>query len=143
MAKYTIQFACGHSDEKQLYGSTSERDSYRAWAAREGECATCRTKAKDLACEAIEAEHEMPELTGSDKQIAWARQIRADKIAAIADLNAKGRARCPAEKHAQFDEMARRVMAALYAKTEAKWWIDRKDTSPEVLIQAAFKEARA
>lgn len=42
MAKYTINYACGHgSMEKQLFGKTSERDRYIAWASGNLVCRDC------------------------------------------------------------------------------------------------------
>ena len=42
MAKYTINFACGHgATEKQLYGKTSERERYIEWAEQNLVCQEC------------------------------------------------------------------------------------------------------
>lgn len=52
MAKYQINYACGHgSTEKQLYGKTSERDSYIEWAEQNMVCPDCY-KAKKRADDA-------------------------------------------------------------------------------------------
>ena len=82
-------------------------------AARETENATAAKEAAELS---------LPELTGSEKQVAWATSIRMKAIdnalsaaagGSVKTLNDKGR------------DLVRRVMAKM--PTEAKWWIDGRD----------------
>jgi len=40
MARYTIAYACGHSEEKQLFGPTRDRTSKIEWLER-GDCPQC------------------------------------------------------------------------------------------------------
>ncbi|MEU1813245.1 hypothetical protein [Micromonospora aurantiaca (nom. illeg.)] len=54
-----------------------------------------------------------PALSGSDKQVAWAQDIRMTAVAAIVD-------------QAGDDEAARPFIASALARTEARWWIDRR-----------------
>lgn len=84
--KYTVTFSCGHEAEVELFGKTSERDRRIAWYEKEGLCPDCYRKMKEeeLAdyAEKIETEYKLPELEGTEKQVAWARKIRAGVIRA-------------------------------------------------------------
>ena len=89
--KYYITFSCGHEGEVNLYGKAAERDHRIAWYEKEGICPDCYRKMKEeerkqadeeLAAYAdkIETEWNLPELEGTEKQVAWARKIRAGAI---------------------------------------------------------------
>ena len=89
--KYYVTFRCGHEGEVNLYGKAAERDRRIAWYEEEGICPDCYRKMKEeerrkadeeLAAYAdkIETEYNLPELEGTEKQIAWARKIRAGAI---------------------------------------------------------------
>ena len=91
--KYYVTFSCGHEGEVNLYGKAAERDHRIAWYEKEGICPDCYRKMKEeerrkadeeLAAYAdkIETEYNLPELEGTEKQIAWARKIRAGAIRA-------------------------------------------------------------
>lgn len=143
MASYTVTYACGHSATRQLYGKVAERERYLAWAGSSGTCDTCRAKGAEARREAIEAEHALPPLAGTDKQVAWARTIRADKIEAVAQFMAGKRpATMTADQAAAFDEQAAAVMQTLYSETAARWWIDHRDRHAQEIAMQAYKETR-
>jgi hypothetical protein len=83
MAKYDIHHSCGHAETKDLFGKETDRQRYIAWAGAHGQCSACRRANKDAEVMAVEVEHDLPLLTGSDKQIAWARAIRAEQVTAM------------------------------------------------------------
>lgn len=144
MAKYTIRYACGHSTERQLYGKHAERDSYIAWAARQGSCDACRKQDTIKTCEGVEAEHGLPALAGSDKQVAWARQIRADKLTAVTGFF--GRARpltATPEQLADVDVKVAQTLTALASKVEARWWIDNRELTARDIAILGAREAGA
>ena len=72
---------------------------------------------------------DLPTLTGSDKQVLWAIDLRIAMIrgmeAYIAD--AERQAENPAVA-SDIREQAILVREGMAAKTEAKWWIDRRET---------------
>jgi len=149
MANYSITYSCGHTADKQLYGRERDRQNYIAWAARSAECPACRKADAARQTEEIEQEHALPRLTGSEKQIAWARTIRARLIASV--VAAVEQARSDAahrpvplteEQVRQADEQTAAVMQALYAKTGASWWIDAREKAPLSLAQAVYRESR-
>lgn len=108
MAWYYPHHRCGHSGERiQLYGKGDDRQRTLNRMANHL-CPACRaaeaqTQAKDAG---------MPVLTGSEKQVGWASDIRAK---AITDLRER-----------VGGEQAERIIAALIPHATAKWWIDNR-----------------
>lgn len=140
MAKYTLKFSCGHCEEKQLYGKESERGRYMAWAAERGTCTACLKADHAAAVDAIENEHSLPTLEGSEKQVAWARKIRAGKIdEAVKVFNSYADKAAAAGTLDELENRSAFVMQNLYGKTTARWWIENKDQGALNLIEAAWK----
>lgn len=75
MAKYSIVYACGHEGVCNIYGKHDERQRKIEWLQTQ-DCPHCRNE-KTLQ---EVAEYELPVLTGSEKQKAWASNIRANWI---------------------------------------------------------------
>lgn len=106
MAKYTATFACGHTATVELFGKNSEREkelerlSYKL-------CYDCCNKQNADEAKALN----LPALTGSPKQIAWAESLRMGFIR-----------ECDALIHECHDEYKKAVLK----KTESKWWIDHR-----------------
>lgn len=141
MANYLIHYACGHNETKQLYGKHTAREQYIEWAAKSGTCSCCKANDAAAATAAIETEHGLPALTGSDKQIAWARTLRATAVKAVADFVNATRARCPADKIAELEGQAEVVLQALAGKADARYWIDSRDMAAHQRAAALYKEA--
>lgn len=87
MAKYEVNFICGHTATVQLFGKEIDRQKRIRWMEEHSICPSCykkqleddRTKAAEKAA-AFAKEMGLPELEGSPKQVAWANQIRNDMI---------------------------------------------------------------
>ena len=77
----------------------------------------------------IEERLDLPDLSGSEKQIAWARKIRASLLADI--LHEISQARRATE--AQRSSRRAQVMEGALFRTEASWWIDNRDQGPAVV----------
>lgn len=117
MAKYTVTHACGHDHTYQLYGPNRERERKIAWLA-EQDCPECAKRAREEQhkAEAEEAAKvtegmDLPELTGTPKQVAWANTIRGQFIALL-----------------QKEEGVRMDVALIIIRlyTSASWWIDNR-----------------
>lgn len=87
MAKYDINFACGHTAVIHLYGKESYRQERIKWMEEHSICPDCYKKqlAEDRAKAAEEAaaiakEMGLPDLEGSPKQVSWANEIRNGMI---------------------------------------------------------------
>ena len=139
MAKAEIKCTCPECGATHYWSVTChnrrEADNWEEFHADEANtrlCPECYAKQQAAKrAEAREAENKaaaetagalgLPELSGTEKQVAWAISIRQKALdealaphgGSLANLNDKGRA----------------VLAAAMAKlpTEARWWIDHRD----------------
>lgn len=125
MAKYQVTYACGHTDTIQLYGKVSDREKRLAYLATI-DCPDCYHNKQLQAAKAQTAD--LPDLQGSDKQINWATQIRAEVFAALdkysklieADQNAREQGKIVARK------MFADFRGAMTAHTDCRFWIDNR-----------------
>lgn len=127
MAKYEVTRSCGHIEKVELFGPSKNRnwrldnveakklceECYRAKLAEE------RELANKQAAEAAQAQG-LPELEGTEKQIAWAETIRQEVLAAIDDYILEDEAE---------DLRVIELISHIKSKTSASWWIDRRETS--------------
>jgi len=127
MANYTINYKCGHSAQKELYGKLEERYKKIEWLQENCLCPECSAKEKARENEAALARLKMAGLEvteGSEKQIPWASSIKARYLDAVERIKAT--------------DVSEQVMARLqeYARnSEAEWWIDnRRDLADEESI---------
>jgi hypothetical protein len=147
MAWNTITFACGHTEEQQLYGKVSERERTVA-AALNHNCPACRaTKAA-----AADNAAGLPALQGTEKQIGWASECRAKLlplldaqatrgqtiIARIDAGEADGKApaeRIAAERAKTVDVIAK--IERIKANTKAGYWIDNRSANVLTMLNEA------
>lgn len=126
MAKASVTLTCPDCGCEFIKSKTCcnrrEADEWEAWVASHGPwmCPGCykehaRAEERRKNEEAIAATGAtLPPLTGSEKQVAWAEDIRANAIAT-------------AVKSLKDDVDKAAIIADLCAgKTEAKWWIDAR-----------------
>ena len=123
MAHYDVGYACGHSQEVELFGKTSARYEKIEWMER-GLCPDCYRAKKQ---EEREQENEraaklseslgFSELEGSEKQIAWATTIRQKIYENICQSEAP---------HPTYGYTL--VAEAISLELSAKWWIDNRNT---------------
>jgi len=122
----TIRHICGHTETVQLRGPADERErAVRKLTSRPcRECETARRVRADKAAG----------LTGSDKQIAWAADIRADVTARIEEVKARSAAAGPET------EMVDLALSRLAAITDADWWIDHQSAQQAMQAMLADDE---
>lgn len=145
MAKARIKMTCAECGaeyyaEKNCY-NRREADSWEAWmATQEGCCPTCYAKLKAAKRDAERAEataraaeqsaaHNLPALTGTEKQVAWATTIRAQALnEALESHNGS---------LDNLNDVGRQVLAAAMAHmpTEATWWIDRRADAEHLALE--------
>jgi hypothetical protein len=148
MAKYTVTRACGHTETVVLFGKTKDREwrlenvepsklCHECW---QKELAEQREKENQEAAEAAR-EMNLPQLTGSEKQVAWAETIR-QKILANIDTFIHQEIR----EERRNDPKLLEAIEHIKSKTDASWWIDHRtaDWSWEIkhLLEKAAKEAK-
>lgn len=120
--KYDVTFSCGHEGTVTLFGKGSERERKLEWYKNYGMCPTCRKKQFNAKREAEEAaskrearNHNLPELTGSPKQIKWALTLRSEMLRSLR-RSSRG----------MYTEMRKECHEYYYAIDSAKWWIDNR-----------------
>lgn len=143
MSKYHIERSCGHTEDIQIYGTNShgERERRAEWEAgrmcRECYLAAREVERKAAAAKALAdaATAGLPNLSGSEKQISWAVQIRAEQAKILDDINHPP-AHLPAmfaAAHADLIAMCRRILQ----ESRASWWIDHRGDN---VFRAAAQE---
>lgn len=127
MAKYDVTFSCGHTETVNLIGKVADRLRTIEYWEEHGLCSECYKAEKQRQFEeqnrkAAEEARELglPELAGTEKQVAWANTIRQDTIKILEDFLAKAK---PGTEKEQ--ELVRTIWHRFLLKhTDAKWWID-------------------
>ena len=131
---------CGKSfTASKILASRDQANSWEEWAKSNIiECDECREKEREEEKAAANAkaaesakEFELPELTGSDKQVAWANTIRVKLFEQYSKLT-ENFAKFTPEKQEQCAEEFKKVDAVanylFNSKTSAAFWIDNRDT---------------
>lgn len=119
MAKATVECTCpkcGRTYTKtKICYNRSEAESWEAWMREyyDGLCSDCYAEQRkaEEAAKTDAANAGLPELTGSEKQVAWAKKIRAGLV----ELFKRSLNPC-------YDPVA--TVANL--PTDARWWIENR-----------------
>ena len=119
MAKYTITYKCGHEGTVNLYGPYDERDRKIAWLETQ-DCPHCQKARLKAKVDSITEEKSLPELSGSEKQIAWAKEIRALYMDYYDTFASAIKTSKP--------EMLTVIRDWLVGHTESKFWIDNRSS---------------
>lgn len=133
--KYPITFTCGHKMTADLASVPAGKRASRAhWMSKNQVCGKC-FKAKSLEdlgkenqqtlldADVFEQEHDLPELTGSEKQIPWATRVRYQLLAeGLEELDGD-------------TEKTEELMAAARTITRSGWWIDYKDADADEIFE--------
>jgi hypothetical protein len=128
MAKYDVTYSCGHSGAVNLLGPGKERERKLEWYRTSAVCPECYEKYKE---EKNQAErmvmvekaksYDLPDLVGSEKQIAWALKIRDEFIKVTDKLMAH-----------ELRDMSRIIFETIrqgnFAHESAKWWIETRES---------------
>ncbi len=146
MAKYDVTFSCGHTELINLIGKVKDRERKIEYFENHGLCSECWEAERTRQFEeqnqkaAEEAkEYGLPDLSGTEKQVAWATTIRQEFVAQAErnisyyeDKAAQPRiADDPKRKvaaHELIQAMRQVVENRLLAQTSARFWIDNRDS---------------
>lgn len=139
MAKYDIKFSCGHTEIRCLVGSCSERERKIKYFEDFGLCSECyRNKLlEDRKLEQEEAFKKVEklgliDLEGSEKQIAWANQIRIKYINQFNYLKE--------DKGYKIDKNFEDLFIKLINKPSAKFFIDNRFESLSDILKIIKNE---
>lgn len=148
MAKYTVTYACGHTGTVDLVGKMSRREWILSQMEKEI-CPDCLAEQRRL--ENMKAAEEnkklnLPELSGSEKQILWAEQIRKDireKLDEYLEQGRKELASGPAPEGIaeNLDGAHERLCAEIFSHATAKWFIDHQKIVDKLWDYAALLKA--
>ena len=154
--QYDVRYACGHEETVTLYGPTRERERKLRWM--EGVlCPECQKAKNEKAIQDRTKELGLPELRGSEKQIAWAQTIRLEKLDRLGGWADRIKSRTEelserlnSEEDTEKIEKVRKKLdvgrdkLALLLETidylssidESHWWIEHRSDSEETLVDA-------
>lgn len=157
MAKAKVMIRCAECGEEFTVTSfkrnRTEADSWESWMQANATmlCQDCwrkeqeeRRRSEDKARQDADHADGLPELTGSEKQIAWARKIRREKLDVIdkhisnAESYVNGLTGDDAERGRRKLENTQYCRKLIANHTESKWWIDRRDKHVQILMNEAL-----
>lgn len=145
MAWETVECSkCGEDYSVQMYGPRKTREwKINSWR---GVCDDCKETERESLIEKNKSGG-MPELTGSEKQIAWAMKIRAEFIS-YADKMDEDEIEdiledCKDNHNLTADsKLIDAALAEIMETPEAHWWIDsRSDLDSDIVVYAMVKIA--
>lgn len=152
MAKYDVEYACGHKWEIQLFGPIEGRLVKLDYEAEKlcPDCYKAKIETKHAAESAKAAEEAkqagLPALQGSEKQIAWAESIRAKQMPALLKL-AADLDNAPESANQDAVRIGKEIVSRAINCTSAKDWIDARDRVPSfywlnVEVKAAMAKTK-
>lgn len=121
--KFTVTHKCGHEVVYQLYGKFEDRERKAAYYETL-DCPECRRRRELEQAETNAQADNLPELNGSEKQIAWALSIRNKWMELVSNLIAQVNANTNANP--QLKEKFIAAVASRKGETSAAWWIDNR-----------------
>lgn len=124
--KMVITAKCGHKEEIEVTGNQKNRDR-QIWSAEHSDCIECSQKK----IEARDASAGFVDLEGSEKQIAWAKQIRRGIIGKIENAPMGS---------AENEKIKADVIEKMENNRSAKWWIDVRDMTLVNVVREVLKE---
>lgn len=143
-----VLYSCGHKAHVTLYGNSEQQELKRQWCAEAGLCPDCyaeQMKKDRAALVAMRKEqYSLPDLEGSEKQIAWAEKIRNAGIDLLEQVTVVSEeqiiADCPTyveQAIRERNDAIRRCLAMFADVNEARFYIDNRDRmySPQWLIR--------
>lgn len=151
--KYDIVYACGHAGVVMLYGKEKDRQSKLKWYQNTAICPECYKMQKQEEMGEKTAKYNLPELTGSDKQVAWASKIRVDFCdlmetqidsydASIKDIVRAARANLTDEQQTKIEKLSKYqnnwkiIKNWFLSNIKASFWIDIRDVAVPFGVRA-------
>lgn len=144
MAWYYGEFSCGHEGRVNIIGPHKDREwkKERAFAKL---CPDCyekerkeRIQRENEEAAKLTKEYELPELTGTEKQVAWANTIRMNMFKKISDLENELRESGKKFRFYHTTKEGKEIIISLgslsdmadagfASHTDAKFWIEHRD----------------
>ena len=131
--RYEIRHACGHFQELFLYGKENDRESKKTRLESEI-CANCKKEKAEAEAKIFKIERNLPKLTGTEKQAAWAETLRMEVI--------KKAEAALVEKGCDKTNKAVEFLKWLSGKTSSIFWINKRKNSIEEFIEEWTKQSK-
>ena len=135
MAKYSVTYKCGHTGTVELFGKTSDRE-WRLEQLAKGNCPDCEEAELRKVIVDFNAERDLPSLSGTDRQVAWADKLRMYAIRMIEDGYGQMADSSPDK------EPMSQVLQEMYSITDARFWIDHRDAGKYVIVSTVAKRIK-
>ncbi|MGI5840535.1 MAG: hypothetical protein ACOX8W_12970 [bacterium] len=139
MAKYDVNYSCGHKGTVSLVGKYDERKRKIEWM-QQGVCPDCykaqqaaKREAENKAAAVAAADAGLPALKGSEKQINWANSIRAELIAGLEKIRTLA-------IEANQPQAIVGTIDAIINNDSAKFWIDNRGYTPKQIVTMEVKK---
>ena len=113
--KAKIKFSCGHTEKTDLKCTKDKVEARAKWLAENQVCSKCYQEKMQSERQTIIVD--LPALNGTEKQTAWANDLRAKLI----------------QKFPEQTQEVKQAVAAL--PLDAKWWIDHREEINDQLIE--------
>ena len=139
MAFYPVEFSCGHTHDISFSGTDDERNSAIKYYKQFKKCFKCdkeeRNKNYNERVEkAVQENCLLISLEGSEKQIAWAEVVRADKIREIDELYS---GKILSDKG---QKLLDDTIKLLEREDDAVFWIDIRDDLPKIILRMVAED---
>ena len=147
--KYEVTHSCGHTETIALFGPHKSRE-YRISCEESKLCPDCWKKQQQEKAEQFSKENELPDLVGTEKQVAWATRIRSEMVRSMNDRfenlqscldNTKGDGE-ERTKLAETLDLELKEFACLVQETSSRYWIDNRDAFPSQLLKSKEPDAK-
>lgn len=146
--QYDVDFHCGHTATVNLVGPHKDRERRIEYYEQSGVCPDCYKKQKDAErkreydrIRAIEKDYETPDLSGSDKQVAWANKIRfgfIEDFQRVIDRSNNIKLSLRPDQiekfEKEFEGLLQSFSRIINGETGARYWIDNRAVKLQVLI---------
>lgn len=129
--KYDVKHNCGHTQEHQLFGPNRQREYAKA-RMRERPCNACLRRIDQERAMEHADKTDLPDLSGTPKQIAWALVLRHETLAVIKRVIVTGDRTLdtplPVSSRLAITDgetyTAQRMVEQAIDHESARWWID-------------------
>lgn len=152
MAWYYGTYSCGHEGRVNIIGPTKDRQ-WKADSYFNSLCSDCYALKKQEEVERIITERDLPELSGTEKQVAWANTLRVKLVQKIErmqeeqynytrlELQSSGYEKADVLENLAYQDVKEVLDFILVNRTEAKYYIDNRDESIFRIIANEAEEA--
>lgn len=143
MAKYEVTYKCGHKGIVELFGKESERQRKIEWYEENCICPECYAAEQAAKREAEAQKYALPELVGTEKQVAWAEKIRS-KFVDLREAQAKKNEKLYASVTGQEKEIEKHKTLFIafcdefFGEAQASAWITRNADCDDRKFERAF-----